>query len=133
MQASPTTGGTSTSGDSATLCGHTWLCRTDRVPCVPCECPCAAERTRAVSIHGRLRRLVPRGCHCKSARQAHHLSPGRDTQATEEAQLGKGCQQAVAGQWHTMAGGAGLALVPEQMGLSRQQEMWVCVPTAYIP
>lgn len=44
------------------------------------------------------------------------------------AQLSKGCQQAVVGQCHNRAGGTGLALVPEQTRLSRQQERWVCVP-----
>lgn len=53
--------------------------------------------------------------------------------AVGQAQPGKGCQQAVVGQRHTAAGGAGLALDPEQTGPSRQQERWACVPTAYIP
>lgn len=70
---------------------------------------------------------------CKSARLPHCLSLGKDPQAGGQALLGKGCQQAVAGQCHTVAGGGGLALVPEQMGPSRQQERWVCVPTAYTP
>lgn len=108
VQASPTAAGTGSSGDPATLRGHTWHCWTDQLPSMPSDAP-AVPRAQSCPQMWLPMAVSARGL-SKSARQLLCAFLGWG-----QAQLGTRCQQDVTGQCHPTAGGAGLALVPEQM------------------
>lgn len=72
--------------------------------------------------------VAAHGCQCRGVavqkcRATPWLLPG-----CRQAWMGTGCQQDVTGQCHTTAGGAGLALVPEQMAAG---EVGLCPNTLH--
>lgn len=59
--------------------------------------------------------VAAHGCQCRGLLSESARQPLGTFSGWGQAQLGAGCQQDVTGQCHTAAGGAALALVPEQM------------------